>query len=127
MRARRPAVQDDQKIYDKCDRLYPQLRHGRCCVSCLLIWRIRPADVIHHIIRRANPITRFYLPNLMPLCAECHDKIHAGKLSEPISEQHRDHLNKLANKNLKGICIARGITRAEYFQKQYEQIKENIL
>lgn len=127
MRYRRVAETDEQKIFDKCDKLYPQLRHGRCCYACLTVWRIRPADVIHHIIRRSNPITRFELRNLMPLCAECHEKIHAGKLTEPISEQHKDWLNRLANKNLKGICIARGITKAEYFAEQLQKIKENIL
>lgn len=127
MRYKRVAATDEQKIYDKCDKLYPQLRHGRCCYACLGLWRVRPAEHIHHIIRRANPITRFYLPNLLPLCAECHEKIHAGKLTEPITEQHREHLVKMANKSLKGICIARGITKAEYYQQQYEKIKEIIL
>lgn len=127
MRSKRLSVTDEQKIYDKCDRLYPQLRHGRCCLACLAAWRVRPADVIHHIVRRANPITRFELCNLIPLCSECHDKIHAGKLHEPISQEQLEWLNKLANKSLKGICIARGITKAEYFQAQYEKIKENIL
>lgn len=122
-----PQRTSEQRIIDKGDKLYPQLRHGRCCLACLSVYRIRPADHMHHVIRRANPITRFYLINLIPLCAECHEKIHAGKLTEPISEQHREHLVQLSNKSLKGICIARGITREEYFEEQIRKIKENIL
>lgn len=127
MRQHRIAETPEQKIFDKCDKLYPQLRHGRCCVPCLVAWRVTPADHIHHIIGRANPITRFYLPNLLPVCWKCHEKIHAGKLTEPISEQQREHLTQLANKSLKGMCIARGITKAEYFQEQYKIMKEQIL
>lgn len=127
MRRHRLAETDEQKIYDKCDQLYPKLRIGRCCAVCQSMWRIVPADHIHHIIPRAIPITRFYLPNLIPLCAKHHEMIHAGKLTEPISEQHRDHLQQMANKNLKGYCIAKGITKAEYFQDQYNKMKEQIL
>lgn len=127
MNSHRPALTADQKAFDKCDKLYPKLRAGRCCIPCLTAWRVRPADHIHHIVGRANPITRFMLLNLMPVCWECHQKIHAGKLTEPISEQHRTYLNQMANKSLKGICIARGITKAEYFEEQGKIIKENIL
>lgn len=127
MRSRRLAVTDEQKIFDKCDKLYPQLRVGRCCALCQSMWKITPADHIHHIIRRNVLITRFYLPNLIPLCAKHHQMIHDGKLTEPISEQHREHLQKLANKNLKGYCITKGITKAEFFQEQYNLIKEQIL
>jgi len=111
----------------RCEKLYPQLRHGRCCVPCMVRWRVRPADHMHHIIRRANPLTRYMLLNLMPVCAECHDKIHAGKLTEPISEQHREYLTKMANKSLKGLCIARGMTTEDYFRQQYEEMKEQVL
>lgn len=127
MNSRRPDVTTDQKMLDKGDRLYPQLRHGRCCLACLAAWRVRPADVIHHYIRRANPITRLELLNLIPLCNECHNKIHAGKLHEPISDEQKEWLTHLANKSLKGICIAKGLTKAEYFAKQIERIKEQIL
>lgn len=127
MNSRRPAVTAEQKLYDKGDKLYPKLAYGRPCLACLAAWRVRPADCIHHYIRRGNPITRFELLNLIPLCAECHEKIHAGKLHEPISEEQKEWLNNLANKSLKGLCIARGITKEEYFREQIERIKEQIL
>lgn len=127
MNTRRPAETAKQQMMDRCERLYPKLRYGRCCLACLAAWRVRPADVIHHYIRRANPITRYYLPNLIPLCQECHQKIHDGKLTEPISEQQKEYLTRLANKSLKAICIAKGITEDEYFREQYERMKEQIL
>lgn len=127
MNARRPAETAEERMIDRCEKLYPKLRYGRCCLACLAAWRVRPADVIHHYIRRANPITRYLLPNLIPLCNECHQKIHDGKLTEPISEQQKDYLQTLANKSLKGICIAKGITKEEYFREQYERMKEQVL
>jgi len=127
MNYKRPAETLEQKIYDKCDKTYPQLRHGRCCMACLSAWRVKPADHIHHIIHRGNPMLRFEILNLIPLCAECHQKIHEGKLTEPISEQHREWLVRQSNKSFKGILIARGITKAEYYQEQYEKLKQLIL
>lgn len=117
----------EEKIIEKGDKLYPQLRHGRCCIPCLIKYKVVPATEMHHIIRRSNPITRFELLNLLPVCASCHRKIHEGKLHEPISEEHMAWLNQLANKSLKGICIARGITREEYFEEQIKRLKEQIL
>lgn len=70
---------------------------------------------------------RFELLNLIPLCAECHQKIHDGKLTEPISEQHREWLVKQNNKSFKGVLIARGITKAEYYAEQYDKMKSLIL
>ena len=127
MNYRRPAVTPEQKTYDKCDRLYPQLRHGRCCMACLSVWRVRPADHIHHIERRGNKMLRFEPLNLIPLCAECHQKIHDGKMTEPISEQHREWLQKMANKDFKGMLIAKGMTKAEYYEAQYRKLKELVL
>lgn len=127
MNYKRPAETLEQKIYDKCDKIYPQLRYGRCCMACLSAWRVKPADHIHHIIHRGNPMLRFEILNLIPLCAECHQKIHDGKLTEPISEQHREWLVRQSNKSFKGILIARGITKAEYYQEQYEKLKQLIL
>lgn len=118
---------EEERMFDRCEKLYPKLRHGRCCIPCLLAWRITPADHMHHIMPRRHLITRFMLINLLPVCWKCHEKIHAGKLTEPISEQQREYLQKLANKDLKGLCIARGITKAEYYAEQYKQMKEQVL
>ncbi len=120
-------MDEDKKWIEKCDKLYPRLRNGRCCRICQAMWKEVPADHIHHCIRRNVLITRFYLPNLIPLCAYHHEMIHAGKMSEPIPEQLREHLQRLSNKNLKGYCIAKGITKAEFFQKQYNILKEQVL
>lgn len=117
----------EEKIIEKGDKLYPQLRFGRCCIPCLLKYKVVPATEMHHIIRRSNPITRFELLNLLPVCASCHRKIHDGKLHEPISQEHLEWLTQLSNKSLKGICIARGITREEYFEEQIKRIKDQIL
>lgn len=123
----RTAETAEQKMFDKCDKLYPRLRDGRPCMACLVRWRIRPADHIHHIIHRGNPMLRFEVLNLIPLCAECHQKIHDGKLTEPISEQQRDWLIQQNNKSFKGVLIARGLTKEEFYREQYNKIKSLIL
>lgn len=127
MLAKRKAVTPEQKIFDKCDKLYPQLRNGRPCACCLSVWKVKPATEIHHIIHRGNLHLRFELLNLIPLCADCHRKIHEGKLTEPISEQHREWLTKQANKDFKGILIARGLTKEEYYKLQYDRMKGMLL
>ncbi len=127
MRAKRIAKTEEDKWFDKCDALYPKLSYGRCCRVCESLWRQVPAECIHHYIRRGTLITRFYLPNLIPLCTKHHQMIHEGKLSEPLSEELKDHLTKMGNKNLKGYCIAKGITKAEYFEQCYKIMKENLL
>lgn len=127
MNNKRPAVSLDDKVFDKCDRFYPKLRVGRCCACCASMWRVRPADHIHHIIRRNCLMLRFELLNLIPLCAECHQKIHDGKLTEPISEQHREWLIRQSNKSFKGVLIARGITKAEFYEEQYQKMKKVVL
>ena len=48
-------------------------------------------------------------------------------MTEPISDQHREWLQKMANKDLKGMLIAKGMTKAEYYEAQYRKLKELVL
>jgi len=127
MNSKRPAKTPEEKVFDKCDKLYPQLRHGRCCLACLARWKVTPATEIHHIIHRGNKMLRFELLNLIPLCSYHHQMIHAGKLTEPISEQQREWLVRMSNKDFKGMLIAKGMTKEEYYLEQYKKMKEQVL
>lgn len=127
MRTKRLAVTDEDKWFDKCDRLYPRLADGRPCAVCLSKWKMTPATEIHHIQPRVHRLLRFHILNLLPVCHDCHDKITNKKIDEPITTQHREWLQKMANKDFKGYCIAHGITKQEYYEQCYKIMKNLIL
>lgn len=50
------------------------------CQECLKEKRIRRADTVHHIVPvKENWAKRLDLSNLVSLCHECHNKIHADE------------------------------------------------
>lgn len=124
MNYRRPAVTPEQRMFDKCEKLYPQLRHGRCCLLCASQWRVRPADHIRLIIDTENPIVRFNCLNMIPLCAE---HLTASLDELPISLWQKTFLEKQNKKNFNGVCIARGITKELALKELYKKIKEILL
>lgn len=113
--------------FNKCEKLYPKLAYGRCCAVCHSKWKIVPATEIHHIRGRVIKLLRFHPLNLMPLCHSCHELITRKELDEPITTKHKEWLDKMALKDFKGYCIAKGITKAEYYELCYKQIKELVL
>lgn len=127
MRAKRLATTDEDKWFDKCDRLYPRLADGRPCAVCLSKWKMTPATEIHHIEPRVHRLLRFHYLNLLPVCHDCHDKITNKQLDEPITTKHREWLHQMTLKDFKGYCIAHGITKAEYYQERYNELKQLCL
>lgn len=127
LRPKRVAKTPEEKAFDKCEKLYPKLAYGRCCINCLSEWRVTPATQIHHIIRRNCLHLRFDPQNLVPLCFDCHRKIHDGKLTEAISEEHRERLHKLSLRDTKAVCLLNGITKEELYLSQYEKMKQLLL
>lgn len=120
-------IDEEKKWFDKCEKLYPKLAYGRCCAVCQSRYLMTPATEIHHIQPRAHKALRFHYLNLMPLCHKCHQLITDKKLDEPITTKHREWLQQMANKDFKGMLIARGLTKAEYYQAQYRKLKELVL
>lgn len=63
-----------QKLRVKADRMIQNWVRATY-KSCLLCGR--PCSVGHHFVRTANCLaTRYFKPNLIPLCAHCHQLIH---------------------------------------------------
>ena len=120
-------VDEEKKWFDRCEKLYPKLAYGRCCAVCQSKWLMTPASEIHHIMPRVHKMLRFDPMNLMPLCHYHHQLITDKKLDEPITTKHREWLQQMANKDFKGMLIARGLTKAEYYEEQYRKLKELIL
>lgn len=113
--------------FNKCEKLYPKLSYGRCCAVCASKWKVVPATEMHHIQPRMHKMLRFHPLNLVPLCHTCHQLITDKKLDEPITTKHREWLQKMATKDFKGYLIAKGLTKAEYYEWCYKQLKELIL
>ena len=64
-------------IEKELDRLVQESSKNHKCAICG-----RKADCFHHIIGRANPMTRYDDVNLLPVCFFCHRLIHDGKINE---------------------------------------------
>ena len=65
-------------LRNKCDKLlqdYIKAKHkGELCWLC----GNRPMSVGHHYVLKSQAnSTRFYLPNIIPLCQNCHCDIHS--------------------------------------------------
>ena len=113
--------------FNRCEKTYPKLSYGRCCAVCASKWKVVPATEIHHVIPRVFHLLRFHPLNLVPLCHHCHEEITNKRLDEPITTKHREWLEKMAQKDFKGYLIAKGITREEYYEWCYKQLKQLIL
>ena len=118
---------DEERWFNKCEKLYPKLAYGRPCAVCASKYLMTPATEVHHIQPRVHKMLRFHYLNLMPVCHKCHQLITDKKLDEPITTKHREWLQKMSVKDFKGMLIARGITKAEYYQEQYNKLKQLVL
>lgn len=67
----------------------------------------KPAECGHHLIGRANMMTRYDAINIMPLCYICHGLIHDGKIDQwdyCTTVQH-EFLNIAKNMSYKDFLI----------------------
>jgi 5-methylcytosine-specific restriction protein A len=61
-----------------------KLAHNPLCELCLIENRVRPAEVIHHLVEHAADPVKFFvvsLADLQSLCREHHEKLH-GRVIE---------------------------------------------
>lgn len=62
------------------------------------------AECVHHIIEVVN-LGNNKTKNLVPLCFECHQKVHAGKIELSIPENINIHLIRKTNKILRKFYL----------------------
>lgn len=108
----------------KLDTLYPQLRKVQSkCHFC-----DNEVSEIHHIIGRANLLTRYDLANLLPVCQNCHRLIHNHglKIENYISPSRWLHLQQLKNIQFQDYLISHNLTRDEFFKIKEQELKEAI-
>lgn len=105
----------------KLDRLYPKFGSNKRCAVCG-----RPAEHVHHIIPRANILLRWDINNLIPLCFGCHRMIHDRKQKLVLSPTRREYLERMKNVEFKDYLLANSLTREDFFEEKYNQLKEAI-
>ena len=89
-------------IEKELDRLIQQSCQKQSCIICG-----KKAEAMHHIIGRANMVTRYNPDNLMPVCLDCHRKIHDGKINQwdYIDGYKGSILRELSHKSYKDFLI----------------------
>jgi 5-methylcytosine-specific restriction endonuclease McrA len=60
-------------IENKLDKMFQELSRNKLCAICG-----KPAQAIHHIVSRTHKGLRWDKKNALPVCIECHRKIHDG-------------------------------------------------
>ena len=111
-------------IEKQLDKLVQIASLNKKCAVCG-----KPAECYHHLIGRANPMTRYDPINLLPVCYDCHRDIHDGKVNDwnYIEADRKELLSELKRMSYKDflIFIAKQ-TETEYFKTLKTQWKNRI-
>lgn len=112
---------DERQVSAELDRLVQMLSHNQRCHIC----KATPASAIHHIITRGNPLLRYELANLLPICSWCHQAIHDGKINQEdyINPTRWQWLQENKNKSFKDYLLGLGLTKQEYESQCKKKIK----
>ena len=111
-------------IEKQLDKILQAASYGKRCAVCK-----KPADCYHHIIGRANPMTRYDPINLLPVCYDCHRDIHDGKVNDwdyvpaEIQELLRE-LQRMSYKNF--LIFVAHQTETEYLKELKELWKSRL-
>lgn len=108
-------------IKKELDRLVQQLSHNQLCRICRA-----KATECHHIISRGNPLLRYDLPNILPVCHLHHTLIHEGKIKveDYIPAEIWNYLQEVKNKSYKDYLLYIGKTEDEYLKEQREILRK---
>lgn len=94
------------------------------CVVCG-----KKADCYHHLIGRANPMTRYDKVNLLPVCYDCHRDIHDARINDwdYIDNDRKELLNELRKMSYKDFLIfVAKKTENEYLHELKEIWKKSV-
>lgn len=95
-------------IEKELDRLVQEVCHNQYCRICAKKDGIlKTSEAMHHLIGRANKMTRYDLINLMPVCLEHHRAIHDGKINQwdYVDELSRKYLMEMRNASYKDFLL----------------------
>jgi hypothetical protein len=135
----------------KLDSLFQQLSQGQRCACCAAAAtmsmpdtdkfnhfyykcgrRDNPATAMHHIIHRGDKLLRHDWRNGLPVCAECHHRIHnTGGFNKwvenfVIGVAKMDFLRELSRSGLKPVLLRRGITELEWCAEKNQELNEQL-
>jgi hypothetical protein len=112
-------------IEKELDRLVQQLHKGQICRVC----KKEDAIAMHHIIGRANPMLRYDLINLLPVCFDCHGMIHDEGLDafRFISKEQVQYLKQVQNESYKDFLIFEVQMTEDEYLKQCRKTLKSLL
>lgn len=89
----------------------------------------KPAECGHHLIGRANPMTRYDIRNIMPLCYDCHREIHDGKINQwdYCSKERKEFLSIIKRNSYKDFLLfVAQQTESQYLKGLKEELKKYV-
>ena len=99
------------------------------CVVCKKKKITKKAECYHHLIGRANPMTRYDPINLLPVCYDCHMDIHQGKVNDwdYVDKDREECLRELQRMSYKDFLIfVAKKTETEYLRELKEIWKSKL-
>lgn len=109
-------------IEKELDALVQRLHKSQRCHIC----GVKYAEAIHHIIGRSNKMLRYDIVNLLPVCYDCHRKIHDEGLNalHYIPKEQAQYLMQVKNESYKDfLTFEMQMTEDEYLK----QCKQTLL
>lgn len=107
---------------NQLDRLFQQLSRGRQCSCCG-----RPAECVHHYVGRTSLLLRWDVANAVPVCLECHRKIHDGKIKPVLTAAALNWCETYRHTLLKDWLLAHQVTEQEFLADKEREIMGNLL
>lgn len=117
-------------IEKELDKLVQTVCHNQYCRICAKKDGVRKtAEAMHHLIGRANKMTRYDIINLMPVCLEHHRQIHDGKINQwdYVDADIQEYLQEMKNASYKDFLtfVARQ-SDDEYLKECRERLKKYV-
>ena len=81
----------------------------------------------HHIFSRKNIMLRWDLKNIAPLTPEEHRLLHDGKIYLEVDYETQMYLEEMMRVNYKTWLVMNGMTEKEFFQKEKEKLKAELV
>lgn len=108
---------------DKLDSLVQQMsKKKRSQVS------FKPAECGHHIIRRANELTRWDLDNIVWLTIEEHTKVHSepNYESKILLNRQKEYKERYTNASLSEYLRDNKTTREEFLVIKFKELTSKV-
>lgn len=112
-------------IEKELDRMVQELHKNQRCHIC----GVKSAEAIHHIIGRANKMLRYDITNLLPVCNECHRKIHDKGLNvyQYIPKHQAQYLEQVRNESYRDFLTFEMEMTDDDYLKYCKKTLKNVM